>query len=153
MTHTTNVILTEKFEVLQPLKVLMVGFLATAVMSAFMLIAPFIGLPPMNIADLLSSFIGNHDAIGWALHLAIGIALAYVYVMFFNHTIPVINDTFRGLLFGILAFMLSQSFLIFLSVTGFMSWEQKESMALMVFGNCIAHMIYGGVLGSFFKNK
>lgn len=153
MTHTTNVILTEKFEVLKPLKVLMAGLLATGVMTAFMLIAPFIGLPPINIGEFLGSFMGNHIALGWALHFAMGIALAYVYVVFFNHTIPVIYDTLRGLLFGILAFMVSQAIIIAISLTGLLTWDQKQDMVLMIFGNCVAHMLYGAVLGTFFKNK
>lgn len=56
MTYTTNIILTEKYEVLKPLKVLLAGLAATAVMSLFMFIAPLIGLPDMNIGELLGSF-------------------------------------------------------------------------------------------------
>lgn len=153
MAHTTNVVLTGRYEVLKPVKVLWVGILSTLVMSAFMLLAPFMGLPDMNIPAYLAELTGGYMAAGWALHLAIGMGLAYVYVMFFNHTIPVINNTFRGMLFGILAFMFSQVVLFAVTLSGLLSWGEKESLAVLVFGNCIAHLIYGAVLGSFFSNK
>ncbi|MBP6732699.1 MAG: hypothetical protein KA149_11605 [Chitinophagales bacterium] len=153
MTKTTDIILSKKYEALQPLKVLLAGLGATAVMTAFMLIAPYIGLTDMNVGVLLGSFMGDSQALGWTLHAVIGIIMAFIYVQFFNHTLPVINDTFRGMLFGIIVFIMSQIAFTLISLTGFLSWDQKEGMALMVFGNCLAGMIYGAVLGSFFKNK
>lgn len=87
------------------------------------------------------------------MHFAIGIAFAFIYVMFFNHTLPVIKDVYRGAVYGIIVFLFSQMILTLISLAGFLSWDQKENMALMVFGNCIACMIYGAVLGAFFKNK
>lgn len=153
MTHTTNVILTEKFEALKPLKVLMAGFLATGVMTAFMLVAPFIGLPEMNVGAFLGALMGDHMVLGWVMHMAIGIGLAFVYVMFFNHTIPVINDTLRGMLFGIVAFIIAQMILMIINLTGLLTWDEKQGVMLMIFGNCVAHMLYGAVLGTFFKNK
>lgn len=153
MTYTTNVILSGKYEVLKPLKVLLAGLAATAVMTGFMLLAPFIGLPKMNLGEFMGALLGGSMAAGWMAHVIIGIFFAFIYVMFFNHTLPVIKDVYRGMLFGIIVFVFSEMILTVVSLTNVVSWYQKESMALLAFGNCIAHLIYGAVLGSFFKNK
>lgn len=153
MTHTTNVILTRKYEVLKPLRVAFAGLTATAAMTLFMVLAPFIGLPKMNVGELLGSFLGDNAALGWTLHFVIGVCYAFIYVMFFNHTLPVINDSARGALFGIIVFLFSQMLLTVISLAGALDWDQKESMAMMVFGNSLACFVYGGVLGAFFRNK
>lgn len=153
MTRTTDIIFSRKYEVLKPARVLLAGVGATAVMTAFMLIAPYIGLSEMNAGTILGSFMGDSQALGWLLHFVIGIIMAFIYVQFFNHTLPVINDTFRGMLFGIIVFIMSQIAFTLISLAGFLTWSEKEDMALMVFGNCLAGMIYGAVLGSFFRNK
>jgi len=153
MTHTTNVILTQKYEILKPVKVLLAGFAATGVMTLFMVIAPFIGLPKMNVAEILGALLGGNLVAGWMVHFIIGIFFAFIYVMFFNHTLPVINDVYRGAVYGIIVFMASEIIFTTISLTGILTWDQRENMALMAFGNCIAHLIYGAVLGAFFKNK
>ncbi len=153
MAYTTDVILSRKYEVLQPLKVLLAGIAATAVMTVFMIVAQFIGLPKMNVGELLGELFAGNIIIGWSLHFVIGIIFAFIYVQFFNHTLPVIHDVFRGMVYGIIVFIGSQIIFTTVSLLGLLTWDQKESMALMVFGNCLACMIYGSVLGAFFKNK
>jgi|ERR1043165_1026560 uncharacterized membrane protein YagU involved in acid resistance len=153
MTYTTNVILTQKYEVLKPLKVLLAGFVATGAMTLFMIIAPFIGLPKMNFGEFMGALLGDSMVAGWFMHFAIGIIYAFVYVMFFNHTIPVIKDVFRGMCYGILIFMASEIILTTIMMTREITWAQRENMAVLAFGNCIAHLIYGATLGAFFKNK
>ncbi len=86
MTYTTNVILTQKYEVLKPLRVLIAGFVATGVMTLFMIIAPLIGLPKMNFGEFLGALLGGSYVAGWFAHFAIGLFFAYLYVMFL--TIP-----------------------------------------------------------------
>lgn len=153
MIHTTNAILTGRYENLQPMKVIWIGLLATAVMSAFIYMLPVIGFQALNIPALLSNLMHGHILAGWALHFAIGITYAFIYVMFLNHTIPAINDTLRGMLFGIPAFMVSQTILLLLVTGGYLNGPEKESATLMAFANCAAHLLYGSVLGSYFKNK
>ncbi len=153
MTYTTNVILTQKYEVLKPLRVLIAGFVATGVMTLFMIIAPLIGLPKMNFGEFLGALLGGSYVAGWFAHFAIGLFFAYLYVMFFNHTIPVIKDVFRGMCYGIIVFVASEIILTMVSLTGVVTWAQRENMAILAFGNCIAHLIYGSALGAFFKNK
>ncbi|HRG88421.1 MAG TPA: hypothetical protein PLW44_05330 [Chitinophagales bacterium] len=153
MIHTTNAFLTEKFEAVQPMKIVWISLLATSVMSAFILILPLTGLPALNIPELLSTLLHGNIVAGWVLHFAIGLIYAFIYVMFFNHTIPAINDTLRGMLFGIPAFMVSQTILLLLVTGGYITGPEKESATLMAFANCAAHLLYGSVLGSYFKNK
>lgn len=153
MTYTTDIILSKKYEALKPLKVFLAGLAATAVMTVFMIIEQFIGLPKVNAGELLGAIFNDNVALGWTLHFIAGIVFAFIYVQFLNHTIPVINDVARGLLYGIIVFVGSQIAFTLVNLTGALSWSQKEGMALMVFGNLLACMTYGAVLGAFFKNK
>lgn len=153
MTYTTDVILSKKYEALRPVKVILAGLAATVTMSGFMLIARALGVLQIDVGELLGALFGGNNAIGWVLHFAIGIAFAFIYVQFFNHTLPVISDVFRGALFGIIVFVFSEMVITVISLAGFLNWQQKESMALMAFANCLAHFMYGAVLGAFFKNK
>jgi hypothetical protein len=133
-------------------KILSAGLIATAVMTAFMLLAPFVGLPKMNVGVILGS-VFNSEAVGWGIHILIGILLTIPYVYFFNRWIPVENKFLRGTIYGILVFVFSEIVLTAANFTGHLSFFDRENMALMVFGNAIAGMIYGTVLGAFFERE
>src|SRR5690242_14995628 len=90
------------------LKVVIGGVAATAVMTLFMLAAPFIHLPAIDVGVLLGALFGGNLAAGWALHFAIGIVFAYLYVLVANEALPVGGDVARGALYGIAVFVCSE---------------------------------------------
>ena len=59
------------------------GLTGTAAMTVLMLMAPLMGLPPMNIGKMLGSVMGGVVALGWIAHFMIGTALALVYAAVF----------------------------------------------------------------------
>jgi MFS family permease len=132
------------------LKTFLAGVTATLIMTGFMLLAPVIGLPKMNVGELLGSFVSS-EAVGWVLHFVIGIAFAFIYVSFFNRWLPVEHKVLRGLIFGIIVFVVSEIILTVMNLRVDLPWDKKEGMAKMLFGNALAGMIYGMVLGAFFK--
>jgi hypothetical protein len=133
-------------------KILAAAFTATAIMTGFMLLAPVIGLPKMNVGVILGS-VFNSEAVGWVAHVLIGILFALPYVFFFNRWIPVENQFLRGTIYGIIVFFFSEVILTIANFTGHLSSVDKENMALMIFGNALAGMIYGTVLGAFFVRE
>lgn len=62
---------------LNVLKAVVAGLAGTAVMTMFMLLAPAMGMPPMNIGAMLGSVMGGSVALGWAAHFMIGTILAW----------------------------------------------------------------------------
>ena len=56
------------------------GLIGTAVMTMVgLFVAPLMGLPPMNPADMLAQAMGGSLMLGWAGHLMIGVVLALGY--------------------------------------------------------------------------
>jgi hypothetical protein len=74
----------------------------------------------------------------------------FPYAYIFNRWVPVEHKLLRGIIYGIIIFVASEIIFTTLLIWNFFQWEQKESVGLMVFGNAIAFMIYGLVLGAFF---
>jgi hypothetical protein len=133
-------------------KVIIAGLSATAVMTLFMLLAPFLQLPEMNWGKMLGALFGHITALGWVLHFLIGIFFAFLYVVLFNHWLPVINDTARGMVYGIIVFVATEIVFQSISLLGLYTWEMKENMWLSVFGNMLACLTYGTVLGGVIKD-
>jgi hypothetical protein len=135
------------------LKVLLAGIVATGVMTAFMALAPFLGLPNMNAGELLGSMFGGNKVIGWVEHFSAGIVFAFIYARFINRLLPIENSIARGAIYGIALFVLSEIVFTGVSFLGYLSWHQKESMALMIFGEALVCLLYGAILGVFIKKR
>jgi hypothetical protein len=134
-------------------KILLAGITATLVMTGFMLLAPVIGLPRMNAGEILGSMYGGNNVLGWIEHFVAGIIFAFIYAGFVNRLLPVENHVFRGAIYGVLLCILTDFIFLVINLMGGMSWDQKESMALMVFGETLACLIYGSILGAFITQK
>lgn len=134
-------------------KVIGAGLVATAAMTAFMLIAPLIGLPKMNMGELLGALFWDSKVLGWIAHVVMGIIFAFIYSSIFNQWIPAINYTMRGTLYGIVIYIMSQIVLTTINLLGEYSYAMKEDMALAGFGFMIAGMVYGATLGTLVKGE
>lgn len=123
------------------------GFIATIVISILMIIKTKMGLvPTLNpIADN-AALAGRPDAlaIGWLMHFIIGaivwgIAFA-IFSMFTNR----IAHVLRGLIFGILAWLVMMIF--FMPVAGYGIFAVGLGMPAIIM-TLVFHLIYGLVLG------
>jgi uncharacterized membrane protein YagU involved in acid resistance len=135
------------------LKIIGAGLVATAAMTMFMVFAPYVGLPKMDIGTMLGTMLGDHVVLGWVMHFVMGAIFAFFYALIFNGWLPVINDSARGALYGIIVFVFSEMVFAIINLSGFFDGQMKASMAMMIFGHSLACFIYGAVLGTIMKRE
>jgi hypothetical protein len=71
-------------------KAVLAGVVGTAVMTVVSaVVAPMMGMPKMNPADMLASQMGGVAVLGWMAHFMIGIVLAGAYA-FVAPSLPVL---------------------------------------------------------------
>ncbi len=125
------------------------GLVATGVMTALLLVEPSVGLPKIAIGQILSSSLGlasarlaGGAALGWAIHFAIGMALALVYAAIFHSRLPG-TPLARGLFYGVLVFIAAQ--LVFMPLVGGGVFSRGDGQLLA--GSLLGHLVYGGLTG------
>ena len=127
------------------------GLIATAVMTVVTMVAPFMGMPEMNAAAMLSSMLGISKAMGWIMHFMIGVifALAYAFIIL-RMLAKIKNNILKGTIFGILAFLFAQ---IMMAIMGMMMPmpAMEGSMMLMMTAGLAGHIIFGITVALFVK--
>jgi uncharacterized membrane protein YagU involved in acid resistance len=125
------------------------GLVGTAVMTALWPIASKLGLAQLAVGNILSSLLAVVTAyfsagpvLGWAIHLAVGIALALLYAAAFVGRLPV-TPLAKGCLYGFLIFVVAQ--LVFMPLVGAGVFSRGDLP--MLAGSLIGHLVYGGLLG------
>jgi uncharacterized membrane protein YagU involved in acid resistance len=125
------------------------GLVGTAAMTALLLVEPSVGLPKIAMGQVLASSLGLTTArlpigpaVGWGLHFIIGMALAMIYAAVFDRRLPG-SAVVRGMLYGVLVFVVAQVVFMPLVGGGFFSRGDLELVA----GSLLGHLLYGGVIG------
>ncbi len=127
---------------------ILAGVVATAVMTVFMFMAPMMGLPKMNIPQMLSGMLGVSILIGWMMHFMIGIIFAIVYVYLFNPRVHIHSRAGKGILFGVVVFLFAQGMMFLMSkMMPMPSNSMKDDMVLMMIGSLIGHLVFGLLVG------
>jgi uncharacterized membrane protein YagU involved in acid resistance len=120
------------------------GLVATAVMTVIMLMAPAMGLPPMNIGAMLGSVMGGSLFLGWMAHFVTGTVLAIIYAAVFAPRLP--GPRFlRGALYGLLPWLAAQLVVMPMMGAGFFGGSFGAAL-----GSLMGHLVYGAVLGSIY---
>lgn len=117
------------------------GIIGTLVMTAVGLwVAPLMGIPAMNPANMLAGAMGGSLVLGWAGHLMIGTVLALIYaaVAGWLPGAPAV----RGALYGIAPFLMAQ-----IVVVPMMGMPLFSGSAVLAMGSLIGHLVYGAVVG------
>jgi hypothetical protein len=121
------------------------GFMATVVLSAFMLMKEQMGLvPQLNPLEMLAKMAGGPPAVGWVPHFLIGTVLWGSLFPIFDANVPSGSHWLNGILFGFGAWILMM--VLFMPMAG----AGLFGMALGVMAPIAAlvlHLIYGFVLG------
>jgi len=120
------------------------GLAGTAVMTVLMLMAPMMGMPPMNIGEMLGSMLGGITALGWVAHFMIGAILAVIYAAFFAQRLPG-PPAVRGMFFGLAPWLLAQVVVMPMMGVGFFSGSM-----LMAAGSLMGHLVYGAIVGAIY---
>ena len=120
------------------------GLVGTAVMTLVIFLAPMMGMPKMNPAEMLSSMMGVPILIGWIMHFMTGIIFALGYVFLLSNLIKKINSkVLKGAIFGIVVFIFAQVMMTLMeAVMGGMPAPQGN-MLLMFIGSVMGHLVYG----------
>jgi uncharacterized membrane protein YagU involved in acid resistance len=122
-------------------RVLLGGTLGTLVMTGVGLwMAPLMGLPRMNPADMLAGAMGGNAALGWAGHLMIGLTLAVGYALV-SPWLPG-PPALRGAVYGVLPWLMAM--LVVMPMMGMPVFGGAASMAL---GSLVGHLVYGATVG------
>lgn len=123
-------------------KAVVAGVAGTAAMTVVgTIVAPMMGMPPMNPAGMLAGQMGGSLALGWAAHAMIGVILAVIYATVAS-ALPG-APAVRGGLYGVAPWLLQQVAVMPMTGMGFFSGSM-----MMAGGSLLGHLIYGAVLGA-----
>jgi uncharacterized membrane protein YagU involved in acid resistance len=117
------------------------GLAATTVMTMLMLMAPAMGMPPMNIGAMLGSVMGGNVVLGWIAHFMIGIVLALAYAAIAATALPG-PPAVRGAVFSLIPWLMAQ-----LVVMPMMGMGLFSGSMIAAGGSLMGHIAYGIVLG------
>ena len=132
------------------------GIVATIVMTLIMILGGLIGMPKMSPPEMMSAMMEVPVAMGWVMHFIIGIIFAAGYVFIFSNLLKKISSKYlRGAIYGIIAFILAQiGFPLMEGIFGAGNMPAPEgSMALMMIGGIMGHVIFGIVIALMVKTK
>ena len=121
------------------------GLIATAVMTGFIFLAPMMGLPKMNPAEMLSGMMGTPIIIGYLMHCMIGIIFAAVYVYLFNPKVHIQSKLTKGALYGSVVFVFAQLMMFIIGKIMPMGNANDNIMFIML-GSLIGHLAFGIVV-------
>lgn len=122
-------------------RAVLAGVVGTAVMTAVGLwVAPAMGMPPMNPAEMLASAMGGSLVLGWIAHIMIGTVLAVIYAF----VAPALSGApvLRGALYGIAPWLLAH-----IVVMPMMGMPLFSGSLVMAMGSLVGHLAYGAVVG------
>ena len=132
----------ERIRNIQIGRAIVAGLIGTVVMTAVGLwVAPLMGMPAMNPAQMLAGAMGGNLALGWMAHFMIGTILAVGY----GAAAPFLPGApaLRGALYGIAPFLMAQ-----IIVIPMMGMPLFSGSAVMAVGSLVGHLMYGAVIGS-----
>ncbi len=133
------------------------GLVGTLAISLVMRMAPMMGLPKMDIVDMLSSMFTAHGnrILGWGLHFMMGVVFALVYTFLFSVGIGAPTATV-GLVFGTVHWLVVGLVMLGVpmmhagiragaaSAPGAYMTNQRGPMAFV--GGLVGHMVFGVIV-------
>ena len=122
------------------------GAVGTGVMTAVGLwVAPMMGIPRMNPAEMLAGQMGGNMLLGWMAHAMVGVVLALAYAVVAER-LPGAGAV-RGALFALAPWLMAM--LVMMPMMGMPIFGGAVATGM---GSLIGHLSYGAVLGSIYGN-
>ncbi|GAB4548559.1 MAG: hypothetical protein Fur002_25460 [Anaerolineales bacterium] len=133
------------------------GIVATLVFTMILKMAPKMGMPNMDIVDLLGSMFSqkSNAALGWMMHLMMGAVFAVIYAFLWSSGIGAPNWT-SGLAFGAVHWLIVGVMMAAIPMmhVGIKSgavkapgmWMTNNGGAMAFMGGLVGHMIFGVVV-------
>ncbi len=126
------------------MRAVLAGIAGTLVMTAIgAWLAPAMGMPRMNPAEMLAGAMGGSLALGWMAHLMIGVILAVGYAI----VAPALPGpgALRGALYGVAPWLLAQ-----VAVMPMMGMPVFGGSGGAAFGSLVGHLVYGAIVGAIY---
>ncbi len=120
------------------------GLVGTVVMTAIGLwVAPLMGIPRMNPAEMLAGAMGGSALLGWVGHFMIGSILAVIYAA----VAPALPGAppVRGALYGLAPWLVAM-----VMIMPMMGMPAFGGAAAVAMGSLIGHLVYGAVVGAIY---
>ena len=122
-------------------KAVLGGVIGTVLMTLVgTVVAPMMGMPAMNPANMLAGAMGGMMVLGWIGHFMIGIVLAGGYAMV-SGSLPG-PGWLRGLLCSIAPWLMAQVIMM-----PMMGMPVFSGLAAMAMGSLVGHFVYGASVG------
>ena len=126
-------------------KGMLAGFVATAVMSALMMIKSMMDLmPELDVIAMLSRMMGSNAQTGWMAHFAIGTIMWGGLFGAFNGEIPGNNQILKGILFGLAAWVMMMVAVMPMAGVGLFGLNLGPMAPIMT---GMLHVIFGAAMG------
>ena len=124
------------------------GLVATAALSALMMIKAQMGvLPGLDVIALLAAIMGTGSATGWVLHFLIGAGYGVIFSRMSR------NDTVRGamtkgILLGLVGWVAMMVLLMPVMGKGLFGLSMPSETMLVPLVTFVLHAVFGAVLGA-----
>ena len=127
------------------------GFIATAVLSAMMVIKGMMGvMPALDVAAMIGMMMGASVAVGWIIHFMIGtIAWGGGFALFYD-MIPGGSAVGKGIAFGVAAWLGMMIMIMPMAGAGFFGLKMGMMAPVMTL---VLHIIFGTVLGYVYQSR
>jgi uncharacterized membrane protein YagU involved in acid resistance len=125
-------------------KAVVAGLVGTVVMTAIGLwVAPMMGIPRMNPAEMLAGAMGGNALLGWVGHFMIGSILAVIYAA----VAPALPGppAVRGAIYGLAPWLVAM-----VMVMPMMGMPAFGGVTAVAMGSLIGHLVYGAVVGAIY---
>lgn len=128
------------------------GFVATIVLSAFMVMKQMMGMmPQLDIVTMLTTMVGaSSPAVGWAMHFMIGAVIWGGLFASIQHRLPGGSVVVRGVVFGIGAWLLMM--LAVMPMAGAGPFGLKFGLTAPIM-TLMLHIVFGATLGAVYGWK
>lgn len=133
------------------------GIVATLVFTMILKMAPKMGMPNMDIVDLLGSMFSpkSNQMLGWMMHLMMGMVFAVIYAFLWSTGIGAAT-WISGLIFGAIHWLIVGVMMAMIPMmhAGIKSgavkapgmWMTNNGGAMTFMGGLVGHMIFGVVV-------
>jgi len=126
-----------------------IGGLAGTILMTLMMyyVAPLMMSGPMDIASMLGDMMGMGSRMGMLVHFLLGaVAFPALFAMVLWAKLPGGSGEMKGLVFGLLLWVIAQAVVMPMAGAGMFSANHPEPM-MAILGSLIGHAVYGAVLG------
>lgn len=125
------------------------GVVATAVMSALMLIKGAMGLmPQLDVIQMLSKMMGVSPAMAWVVHFGIGAMWGLLFALAYS-VIPGASAVVKGMLLGAVAWLVMMLVVMPMAGVGLFGMKMGLMAPMMTL---LLHLIFGAVMGLVYGN-